>query len=196
MKKETIKCPACLKNSGYTTETDFNESDFDSIYETRFATKDTNGYINEGFEAVCDKCGYEFYIYGYVPEPEIKIQSTIDGRAFLEARNIKWPSFIKNDYDLRIFENALSELVYNGYDKAYKKLFKWGKDYTKALKFLKDKVKPVKIEKEKDENEGDYIELHNEIEKIKENRDKNIFDMRNFLREATVPWYKRILNKK
>jgi hypothetical protein len=58
MKEEVIKCPACLKNSGYTTETDFLENQFESIYENRFATKNTNGYINDGFEVMCDRCGF------------------------------------------------------------------------------------------------------------------------------------------
>jgi len=144
MSNKNIKCPACLKNSGYTTDTEFEESNYKSIYEIRFATKGTNGFINEGFEATCDKCGYEFYIYGYVPEPEIKICSTIDGRAFIKSRKLKWPHFIKDNWDLREFESVLTELVNNGYEETKKYYAKFGSNYKYILKYLKDKVKPTK----------------------------------------------------
>ena len=148
MKEKVIKCPACLKNSGYTTDTEFLESQYESIYEDKFKKPYSNGYIGEGFEVMCDRCGYEFHIYGYVPEPLIEIQKTIDGRAFLEARNIKWPSFIKDFYDLKAFESVLTHLVNDGYEKTKKYYAKFGKDYTNSLKFLKDKIKPVKVKKE------------------------------------------------
>lgn len=198
MKEEVIKCPACLKNSGYTTETDFLENQFESIYENRFATKNTNGYINDGFEVMCDRCGFEFHIYGYVPEPEIKIHNTVDGRAFLEARNIKWPSFIKDDWDLRAFESVLTHLVNYGYEKTKKYYAKFGKDYTNSLKFLKDKIKPVKVKKETEEEEFENFDATKALRNFSEGQKP--VEIENYLAFPPVvlpkePWYKRIWNK-
>jgi len=198
MKKEVIKCPACLKNSGYTTETDFLENQFESIYENRFATKNTNGYINDGFEVMCDRCGFEFHIYGYVPEPLIEIQKTIDGRAFLEARNIKWPSFIKDFYDLKAFESVLTHLVNDGYEKT-KKYYSGSKGtWLKALKFLKDKIKPVKVKKETEEEEFENFDATKALRNFSEGQKP--VEIENYLAFPPVvlpkePWYKRIWNK-
>lgn len=102
----------------------------------------TNGDIGDGFLVTCKKCKYDFYIYGHIPEPEIKISSSIDGRNFLAARNLKWPSFIKDEWDLRHFESVLTNYIKNGEDSVldyYKKFYSKEvlKETKVIVKFLK-----------------------------------------------------------